>query len=138
MYEEIFGKVNQEFSFWRPALLKWITKMEKFHNFTDPIFCSIISEKMENDTLRKICENDKDAFKAFVYKYKSETKEHKQQFYELFIEDESDMERLLATYQEYMVDLSINENNVNWCGHTDQDLGVSYLCFEECLMKQEK
>lgn len=37
-----------------------------------------------------------------------------------------------------MVDLSINERSVNWCGHTDQDLGISYLCLEECLMKQEK
>ena len=32
----------------------------------------------------------------------------------------------------------MNEFNVNWCGHTDQDLSGTYLSFEECMLKQEE
>ena len=42
----------------------------------------------------------------------------------------------MRDYREYLVDLSLNEMRVHWCGHTNHSIGKPYLQFEEELLKQ--
>jgi hypothetical protein len=41
---------------------------------------------------------------------------------ELIQEDISAQEQILMEYISYLMDLSVNEVNVHWCGHTEQSL----------------
>lgn len=37
-----------------------------------------------------------------------------------------------------MVDLSINEETVHWCGHSEQILSEPYLSFEKYVLAENK
>lgn len=39
---------------------------------------------------------------------------------------------------EYMIDLSINEETVHWCGHSEQILSEPYLSFEKYVLAENK
>lgn len=39
-----------------------------------------------------------------------------------FEQDEDQYQSIMIEYMEYMVDLSINEETVHWCGHSQQVL----------------
>ena len=41
---------------------------------------------------------------------------------------------ILIEYLEYMVDLSVNEETVHWCGHSSQPLSKPYVTFEKELL----
>lgn len=38
-------------------------------------------------------------------------------------------------FNDYLVDISVNEQTVHWCGHSQHQLEQPYLDYEQALMK---
>ena len=45
---------------------------------------------------------------------------------------------ILIEYMEYMIDLSINEETVHWCGHSEQPLSEPFNSFEKEILAENK
>ena len=53
----------------------------------------------------------------------------------IYLEADGECEQqTFSSYTEYLVDVSINEYNVNWCGSSQQRLGTEYLQAEKQLL----
>ena len=48
------------------------------------------------------------------------------------------MSALTANYQEYLLDLSINESKISWNGHTDLAVDETYLIAEDMIIESEE
>jgi hypothetical protein len=51
-----------------------------------------------------------------------------------FLEDHDFVHQLLKEYVEYMVDISINEDSVHWCGHSDHEMHVPYQEYSQVVV----
>ena len=49
-----------------------------------------------------------------------------------------DFELLLTNYSDYLTDLSINEENINWCAHSLYRFDEIYSNMESNLLNEEK
>ena len=78
MYHELFAGTRNSFSYWKPVFMKWTEKMSRFHTKTNPIFCSLMKEKIDTDTLKALSPEQEEFFQTFMVNCKYNENNFKQ------------------------------------------------------------
>jgi len=54
------------------------------------------------------------------------------------MKENEEIETLIHSYQEYLIDISTNENLVHECGHSEQQLDTIFMEAEDTFLEQEQ
>lgn len=57
---------------------------------------------------------------------------------DFFQQDPEQYQIILVEFAQYLIDLSINQENVHWCGHSEQILSQPYKSFEKYILAENK
>ena len=139
MYSELHEGVKNDFGFHKTAVKLWISKMGSLHEITNALYMNLLKENLTGD-LKEITENyESGALLRQLIQISNETTKMSSRSYES-TENYSpeDFELLLTNYSDYLTDLSINEENINWCAHSLYRFDEIYSNMESNLLNEEK